>query len=301
VLIYRFAFGYRTIHVRQVHRRRWRYTICRCDDDDDSGSNRGGGSEYTVGRIWAGEDGGVGWRHARPLCDFDDSKHSGGHPARSPSGVKNNNRQWSGEAKLHLDLLRTCKTVYSEASGIPYTDNIYTFVLVRAFEGFLEQRHRGLSLAQLGLIRNLCIFVQPRGYMMQEWNLFLGGNSNNSSDEQQLSSCVLDGLTGLRRLQLVVGPQSRIVRLRVPLGPWTELWLVYGLLAFTKLGSTLEVSVNVGLCDRNGEVEGDGDDEESVQGYKGMLEGVFRRGRPWEEVEKELAQLRSAYLGEYCQ
>ncbi|KAL2825250.1 hypothetical protein BJY01DRAFT_160279 [Aspergillus pseudoustus] len=279
ILIYRFVFGYRTIHVRQVHRRRWRYTICKCPHVESSGS------EYTMGRIWAGDR--MGWRHARPLCDFDDSKHSDDR-ARSPSfggsgnnnsSISKNNQQWPGEEKLHLSLLQTCKQIYSEASAIPYSDNIYTFVLARAFEGFLEQRHRGLSMAQLAHIRNVCIFVQPRGYMMEGWNLLLG-------DEP---AC-LDALTGLRRLQLAVGPQSRIVHLRLPLGHWMELRLVYGLLVFGKLGIS-DISVDVGLCDRDGE-----DDEEKVQGYAEMLEGTLRG--PWKGVEKELKQLRSSYLKE---
>ncbi|KAL2831718.1 hypothetical protein BDW59DRAFT_157683 [Aspergillus cavernicola] len=299
-LIYRFALGYRTIHVEyfrkvhpeyyQVHWHYWKYFVCKCDVATSAPR-----SEYAVGEIWAGENepdnfkGGKNakaaeWRHTVPACEFKDFDHRD----VSIKMWRPRDQTIKEREKLHLNLLRANKQVYSEAKDIPYVLNIFAFQDVKAFKRFISNE-TGLLATQLGLIRNIVIHIQPQTTETARWNRWLVEEPG-----------ALDALKGLRKLQIVVeNPNPRRVDLNTMVEDWTELCLVYGFLVFAKLGIR-EVSVDVSLCQAERKIwrnlgekelaiarEG----EKDAVAYARMLEAKLLR--PWsEEIRLEMKTLR---------
>ncbi|KAL3460899.1 hypothetical protein BJX64DRAFT_289838 [Aspergillus heterothallicus] len=283
MLIYRFVFGYRTIHIRYTSQEDrmyrtgdpvacWRYFVCKCDVAAHPDR-----SEYAMGQIWAGDASDEesmtpaerrrAWRTAIPVCEFDDDKHRACGFSNSGRG----GQRLRLREKLHLSLLRTCSLVYNEAKHIPYTENIFAFVSVHALYDFLTGSSAvpGLATmapAQLASIRNLCIYIQPGGTVMKEWNRTLDKNLY-----------LVDVLKGVRRLQFVVAPQSKIDKgFRHPWEVdaddyWTDIELVGGLLwAFASMSIT-EIVVDVSLC----ETKGDEELEEKARLYAKVFESLL--------------------------
>ncbi|KAL2870574.1 uncharacterized protein BJX67DRAFT_242535 [Aspergillus lucknowensis] len=304
-MIYRFAFGYRVLHITfhreehpeyyRVYRNYWRYAVCKCDVATHPTL-----SEFAVGEIWAGDadvedtQGCTRWRHTIPACHFEESNHRWLKGARPHDWTK---IAQIPREKVHLSLLRANRQVYAEARDIPYTLNIYAFEDARALKRLVSVE-TGLSKTQLGLIRNMVIRVEPKSERMHDWNRWLAGSRDGQPER-------LDALTGLQRLQVVVSLPRATHDVRREPGHWTDLWLVYGLLVLAKLG-VREVSVDTSLCRVRRRTWPTSEDEEAfrardevvrreAEGYARMLEGRIRG--PWDEgVERQMRAMEAQYL-----
>ncbi|KAJ0425016.1 hypothetical protein BJY00DRAFT_308900 [Aspergillus carlsbadensis] len=278
--IYRFAIGYRTLHVRwtdeidrpyqaryipRIHR--WKYFVCKC-----GGATHPTRSEYAVGAIWAGDggdgdgDNGPAWRRAIPVCGFCDSEHC---DAKASGG--NILRQ-----KLDgIGLLRVNKQVHAEAHEMLYSTNIFAFVRKAAFHDFLTPgtvSSSRLFESQLRLLRNICIYIQPVSREMGEWNDWIKSVPD-----------ALDNLRGLRKLQIVVGYDFA-----EGIGDWAELWRVHWVLSFARL-RVPEVNVDISLCHWRTESE-----RREGEEHARFLERKLHT--PWDDLEEELRELREVYL-----
>jgi hypothetical protein len=271
----------------------WKYFVCKCNIATDPIR-----SEYAVGDIWAGGvslDTGNGetnstkrddWRHTLPACKFKDSNHRiiGTRNWRTPNKAV--------VEKLHLNLLRVNKQVYAEAKTIPYTTNIFAFDDVRAFRRFVS-KETGLSPTQLALIQNLSIHINPKTQEVDQWNKWLSEPPET-----------FYALSGVKRLQIAVdNEQPWRSDLRDKDGAWSDLFHVYGFLAFTRLGIG-QVSVDLSLCQAQRVTWAKVEDEaafrvreEEMDGekaaYAKMLEGKLNT--PWSEIEEEMKALKNEY------
>lgn len=315
-MVYHHVFANRTLHVHYPIRIRtrpgehfpidWTYFICNCDNGPVTGS------EFVMGDAWAGkvknanatrEESANAWRHAIPPCKYRDINHynvpdyPGARHVSYPRG------------RLELGLLCANKQINAEARDIPYTSNIFTFDDVRSFASFISST-AGLSWTQLGLLRNISIYMEPRTSETMKWNewLIMGpkGTGPDRPDMRKVRMPYgLKALNGLRKLQIVVENVKTGFMLSHMRQPWTKLFFVYGLLAFARMGIQ-DISVDVSLCAKrppsslhyNNPADWYMDTDEEVKtaatAYAEMLEKRMRR--PWtEEVCVEINKLRKSY------
>ncbi|KAL4883159.1 hypothetical protein BJY04DRAFT_27709 [Aspergillus karnatakaensis] len=317
-LIYRFALGYRAIHIvhglrediRVLWQRskppghRWQYFICKCDV---ASSERY--SEYATAQAW--NEGSIvrireknsldprartlTWRKFIPACRFLDTNHV---------GVEGDSHTAWAEApreKLDLSLLRANRQVYNEARDVPYTSSIFAFSDVDSFRWFVSSR-TGLPPAKLALIRNLSICAMPKARGGAPW--WRIGDASRWSKWLFRTPATLEGLSGLKRLQVVIkNPREDPCDWTDDPPRWTNLVWMFGFLAFAKL-SIPEVAVNVDLC-RSEWSESVAEDEKACRAweaemqrakvtYAELLESKLRA--PWSEIEPEMKRLEKQYV-----
>ncbi|KAJ0425015.1 hypothetical protein BJY00DRAFT_227079 [Aspergillus carlsbadensis] len=211
-MIYRFAIGYRTLHVRRPNEREiyrrphseweegkldWAYFVCRCGPPAHATR-----SEYAVGQIWAGDIDdnatvdvmtGPGrrpgkkeaWRRALPACGFKEDTTCAAIEKGDTSLV---------QEKLHLALLRVSKQVHAEARDAFFSTAVFAFTQWIAVAEFTVP-HGQFTKRHMARIRNLTLAIQPLTIDMRGLNGCLRDMNDGIG---------IDNLAGLRRLQVVV-------------------------------------------------------------------------------------------------
>ncbi|KAJ0425014.1 hypothetical protein BJY00DRAFT_227078 [Aspergillus carlsbadensis] len=271
LMIYEFVLCDRTIHIESVYAE-WHYFVCRCEGRASTPAS----SELCrkTNSKPVEHDAQKGAIPPLPPCAFQYKNHSGLLGKTCVPGVWPFGPQaQKSRERLHLDLLAVNKLVYREAAELVFATNVFAFRDDDALRRFVGDR----QLARR--VRNLMLYVEPRGRFMHLWNGWLNrlavSVSENYSDNNQ-STWALSGLENVRKLQIVVGKCDKLDE--------RCLWTVYGLLVLTRLGVP-EVSVDVSLCSG---------DHEGAQRFGRALEGKLRR--PWDgEVQREMRAWREEY------
>ncbi|KAL2816005.1 hypothetical protein BDW59DRAFT_166545 [Aspergillus cavernicola] len=142
------------------------------------------------------------------------------------------NRVMVRRERLHLNLLLANKQIYDEAKEIPYSNNAFIFTdpHLLAHFGFSP---KGIAKHNLGLIREILIYIQPGTVNGHYWNSWLWRNRE-----------ALAGLSTLQHLRIQVQfTQFPVGDPRNNTKPWGFCY-VQGLLMFCEVGIR-EISVKI--------------------------------------------------------